>query len=84
MQARGFFERALTLDPDCIEALVGRANVDETIASALLTDDDPIPRLAAAEATLNKALSLAPQHALAHLMLGIIQILTNITAQLKA
>ena len=57
-------------------SLVGRANVDETIASALLTDDAPVPRLAAAEATLNKALSLAPQHALAHLMLGIIQILT--------
>src|SRR6476620_20347 len=36
MQARGFFERALALDPVCIEALVGRANVDETIASALL------------------------------------------------
>jgi TolB-like protein/class 3 adenylate cyclase len=76
MQARDFFERALALDPVCIEALVGRANVDETIASALLTDDDPFPRLVAAEATLNKALSLAPQHALAHLMLGIIQILT--------
>jgi TolB-like protein/class 3 adenylate cyclase len=81
LQARGFFERALAVDPVCIEALVGRANVDETIASALLTDDDPIPRLAAAEATLNNALSLAPQHALAHLMLGIIQILTNRATQ---
>jgi tetratricopeptide (TPR) repeat protein len=70
----------LALDPVCIEALVGRANVDETIASALLADD-PAPRLAAAEATLNKALSLAPQHALAHLMLGIIQILTYRAAQ---
>jgi tetratricopeptide (TPR) repeat protein len=79
-QARGFFERALALDPDCIEALVGRANVDETIASALLADD-PAPRLAAAEATLNKALSLAPQRASAHLMLGIIQILTFRAAQ---
>jgi TolB-like protein/class 3 adenylate cyclase len=81
MKARGFFERALALDPNCIEALVGRANVDETIASALLTDDDPVPRLAAAEATLKKALSLAPQHALAHLLLGIIQILTNRATQ---
>jgi TolB-like protein/class 3 adenylate cyclase len=80
-QARGFFERALAIDPVCIEALVGRATVDETIASALLTDDDPVPRLAAAEVALNKALSLAPQQALAHLMLGIIQILTNRTAQ---
>jgi TolB-like protein len=80
-QARGFFERALAIDPVCIEALVGRATVDETIASALLTDDDPVPRLAAAEVALNKALSLAPQHALAHLMLGIIQILTDRAAQ---
>jgi TolB-like protein/class 3 adenylate cyclase len=80
-QARGFFERALAIDPVCIEALVGRATVDETIASALLTDDDPVPRLAAAEVALNKALSLAPQHAMAHLMLGIIQILTNRAAQ---
>ena len=46
-QARNFFERALAIDPNCIEALVGRANVDETIASALLTEDDPVPRLAA-------------------------------------
>ena len=71
----------MALDPNCIEALVGRANVDETIASALLTEDDPVPRLAAAEATLNKALSLSPQHALAHLMLGVIQILTNRATQ---
>src|ERR1700730_11161065 len=35
MQARGFFERALALDPVCVEALVGRASVDEAIASAL-------------------------------------------------
>ena len=81
-QARGLFERALALDPICIEALVGRATVDETIASALLiNDDDPAPRLAAAEVTLSKALSLAPQHALAHLTLGIIQILTKRATQ---
>ena len=81
MQARDFFERALILDPECVEALVGRANIDETIASALLTDDDPVPRLAAAEDTLNRALSLAPQHALAHLLLGLNKILTNRATQ---
>ena len=32
-QARGFFERALALDPKNIEALVGMANVDVTIGS---------------------------------------------------
>lgn len=79
-RAQGFFERALALDPGCLEALVGRADVDATIPAAFLTDD-PVPRLAAAEATLNKALSLAPQHALAHLLFGIVQILTNRAAQ---
>lgn len=75
-QARGFFERALALDPDCTEALVGRAGVDEATATALLTDD-PAPHLLVAEAMLTKALSLSPQHALAHLRLGIVLILTN-------
>jgi TolB-like protein len=78
--ARGFFERALALDPDCIEALVGIANVNEGIAVASLTDD-PAPYLAVAEAASNRALSLAPQHALAHVRLGVVLILTNRAAQ---
>lgn len=79
-RARGFFERALALDPDCIEALVGRAGLDEATVTALLTDD-PAPHLSGAEATVNKVLSLAPRHALAHLRLGIVLILTNRAAQ---
>ena len=43
--------------------------------------DDRAARLAAAEATLTKALSLAPNHALAHVILGIVQIFTNRAAQ---
>ena len=39
------------------------------------------PRFAAAEATLMKALSLAPEHASAHLCLGGVQIQTNRAAQ---
>ena len=78
--ARDFFERALALDPDCIEALIGIANANEGIAIASLTDD-PAPYLAVAEAASNRALSLAPQHALAHLRLGIVLILTNRAAQ---
>jgi TolB-like protein/Flp pilus assembly protein TadD len=79
-QARGFFECALALDPGSTEALVGMANVDTTIAVASLTDDRA-PRLAAAEATLNKVLSMAPQHALAHMLLGVVQMHTNRAAQ---
>jgi len=75
-RARGFFERALALDPGCIEALVGRAGLDEATVTALLSDD-PAPHLAMADATLNKVLSLAPQHPLAHLRLGIVLVLTK-------
>jgi TolB-like protein len=75
-QARGFFERALALDPENVDALVGIAAVDFASAAFLLVDD-PDARLAAAEAALTKALSLAPQHALAHLYLGCVYTRSN-------
>ena len=79
-QARGFFERALALDPGNIEALVGMARVDASTGASFMTDDRAA-HLAAAETTLIKALSMAPQHALAHVVLGIVQIVTNRAAQ---
>jgi TolB-like protein len=79
-QARGFFERALILDRSNIEALVGAARVDVLIASSFLTDDRA-PHLAAAEEVLSKVLSMAPQHAFAHLNMGFVQIFTNRAAQ---
>ena len=69
-QARGFFERALALDPSNVEALVGIATVDARSAAHFMTDERG-GRLAAAEAALNKALSLAPNHAMAHCLLGL-------------
>jgi TolB-like protein/class 3 adenylate cyclase/Flp pilus assembly protein TadD len=79
-QARGFFERALALDPGNIDALVGVATVDTTTGAAMMTDDRAA-RLAAAEAALTRALSLAPNHAWAHCLLGVAQIHTNRAAQ---
>ena len=38
-QARGFFERALAIDPRSVGALVGMANVDLTMGAYLLADD---------------------------------------------
>ncbi|MGY8683988.1 adenylate/guanylate cyclase domain-containing protein [Bradyrhizobium sp. UFLA05-153] len=76
MQAHGFFERALALDPDNVEALIGTAGVEITLAGAYTTDDRAA-RLAAASAALTKALSLAPNHALAHLFLGRLLIFSN-------
>jgi TolB-like protein/class 3 adenylate cyclase len=79
-QARGFFERALTLDPENIEALVGIAAVDAASAGFLIVNDRDA-RLAAAETTLIKAHSMSPQHARAHMFLGAVQIMTNRAAQ---
>ena len=78
--ASSYFERALTLDPSNIEALVFWALVTAAMASLSATDDRPA-KLAAAEAALTKALSLAPDHAAAHAVLGYIQILTNRAVQ---
>ena len=79
-QARGFYERALTLDPGNIEALVGNARVDMISLSAFSTDDRAA-RAAAAEAAVTKVLSLAPNHALAQYVLGGVYNSTNRAAQ---
>jgi tetratricopeptide (TPR) repeat protein len=79
-RARCFFEKATALDPENIEAMVGLARVNSTTGAAFLTDDWSA-RLAAAERTLTKVLSLAPNHALAHLFLGLVQIFTRRVAQ---
>jgi TolB-like protein/cytochrome c-type biogenesis protein CcmH/NrfG len=75
-KARGFFEQAISLDPTNIEAMVMLAFVDACIGSLMMTDDVSEP-LAAAEATLTKVLSLAPNHALAHAVQGLVQMSTR-------
>jgi TolB-like protein len=79
-QARGFYERALVLEPENVEALVGTALVNFAIGTNLLPDDR-IERLTAAEGAVTKALSLAPNHPLAHFVLGCVQTFTNRAAQ---
>jgi Tfp pilus assembly protein PilF len=63
-QARAFFERALALDPGNLDALIGTAAVDQAVAANYTSDDRPA-RIATAEATLTKMLSMAPNNALA-------------------
>ncbi len=75
-KARAIFERALVLDPKNIEAMVWMATVDMVVGETWLSDDRA-SRLAAAEATLKKVLSLAPNHAWAHVVLGNVQLSTN-------
>ena len=74
--ARGYFERAVALDPTNIDALVGAARADVLIG-AIFTTDHRAERLAAAEALLIKGISIAPRNYWAHLWLGFIQIQTN-------
>jgi TolB-like protein len=79
-QAQGFLERALALDPRNVAALVGAALVDVSIGGSFLTDDR-MARFAAAETASTKALSLAPDFALAHFALGVVHIATNRAAE---
>ena len=74
-QARGFFDRALSADPGNVDALVGSARA-EAIAGAILFVTDSVAALTAAEAKLTKALSVAPDHARAHVHLGWVYINT--------
>jgi TolB-like protein/class 3 adenylate cyclase len=79
-QARGYFERALELDPENVDTLVGIAAVDAASAAHFIVDDADL-RFKAAEAVLVKALSLAPEHALAHMFLGCVQFCSGRVAQ---
>ncbi len=79
-QARNFFERSLALDPNNIDAMVFVAAVHIVVGAGFQTDDRAA-HLAVAETTLTKALSHAPNHAFAHLALGVVQSTTNRVAQ---
>jgi TolB-like protein/DNA-binding winged helix-turn-helix (wHTH) protein len=79
-QARSFFERALALDPDSIEALVGIAIVDFNRGANFFADDRAVS-FAAAETALIKALSMAPRYPRTLAFLGYVHIYTARTAQ---
>jgi TolB-like protein/Tfp pilus assembly protein PilF len=79
-QARGFFDRALALDPENIEAMVMLAQANIMTSAAYFTDDRTV-HLAAAEKGLIKVLNMAPQHAEAHNLLGAVQSMTNRATQ---
>ena len=72
-KADEYFERALTLDPQHVDALVGRAWVEMTLAGGYTTEDR-VERLERARAALRGALALAPDHAMARLCLGRVEI----------
>ncbi|HEY5204454.1 MAG TPA: adenylate/guanylate cyclase domain-containing protein [Roseiarcus sp.] len=75
-RARSFYIHALDLDPGNIDALVGVAAVDLTVCASFMTDDHQT-LLAEAETRLARALAVAPNNALAHLLMGVALRMTN-------
>jgi TolB-like protein/class 3 adenylate cyclase len=82
-RAHGFFERALALDSGNVDALLGLGRADFEVGAAFLSDDRPA-RLATAEATMGKVLSLRPNDARAHEVLGAVQNQTKRAVQATA
>jgi TolB-like protein/class 3 adenylate cyclase len=78
--ARSFFDRALSVDPSNVDALIGSARA-ESIEGVNSFVTDPIAAFAAAEAKLIKALSSVPDHPRGHLMLGLVEIWTKRAAE---
>src|SRR6202035_85073 len=79
-QARGFFDRALAVDPDNVEALIGSAAADVADGGNSYVADS-MAALAAAERKLTNALSSVPDHARGHMWLGLVDIMTRRAAQ---
>ncbi len=79
-RARGFFDRALSADPDNVDALIGSARADH-VGAAYLFVTDPAAAFAAAEAKLKRALSSVPDHPGAHMYLGLVHTVTKRAAQ---
>jgi tetratricopeptide (TPR) repeat protein len=79
-QAREFFEQALCLDIGNVDARVGTAFVDAMWGTSMLSGDRTA-RLTATETSLAKVLAHTPNHAMAHCLLGVVQIFTKRAAQ---
>src|ERR1700689_568987 len=75
-RARDFFERALALDPNNLDAVVGRACADAQAATGYYLDEKA-KRLASVEANLNRVLSQSPNNARAQYCLGRVEVQTK-------
>jgi TolB-like protein/class 3 adenylate cyclase len=77
-RARGYFERALSLDPDNLDASLGAISVDlQAVLGYRTNTEDRAARLSAIEATLIKVLSRSPNNAWAHYLICRVQDHTN-------
>jgi TolB-like protein/Tfp pilus assembly protein PilF len=75
-QARSFSDRALSADPDNVDAFINSARAD-VVEGALSFVATPMAAFAMAEAKLTKALSSSPDHARGHMYLGFVNIVTR-------
>ena len=75
-KARSFFERSLERDSTNVNAIVGVATMDVLDGWGVLRGD-PSQFMPSAKSRLRTALSLAPNHADAHIMMGVVFCLTN-------
>ena len=80
VEARRLFDRALALDPASVWGLIGIATVDLRATLGFLVEDRAA-QFAVAEAAVVRALNLAPDNAIAHLTLGVVQISTDRATQ---
>ena len=79
-RARGFFERALALDADNLDAALGMAEADFLVAIGRSVDDRT-ERFHSVEAKLNRVLSHSPNNARAHYLMGRVLAQTKRQAQ---
>ncbi len=79
-EARRILDRALTVDPDNVDALIASARADG-YAATLFFETDLAASLAAAVAKLTKALTLAPEHPHGHMWLGYLEIFNGHAAR---
>jgi TolB-like protein/class 3 adenylate cyclase len=79
-KAWDLFEKALALDHDNVDALAGKGYVD-SFKGGVLFSGDRAGLLTSAEKALSKALSLAPNHVLAHFSMAQVHNFTNRPAQ---
>ena len=77
VRAQTYFERALAIDPDNVDALASNAWANVQIVVSGFAAHERAARFAAAEAAATKALSLASDHAGAHWALSFVFGFTN-------
>jgi TolB-like protein/Tfp pilus assembly protein PilF len=77
VRAQTYFERAVAIDPDNVDALASNAVVDVQIVVSGWAAHERAARFAAAEAAATKALYLAPDHAGAHWAISFVYGFTN-------